>query len=259
MLLCTYLILPDRPLYLDADSDSLRLAMHPWLMIAAAAMLGVFASAQASHRDLPRMVLPVPGVPLSVESIEEYVTKNPDGTSATEINKTKYYRDAAGRMRSEMEMRDSAAGTLVWVVLDDSVDGFAAVLETEAKIAHRAKFPKPSSPDGWFIGLGPNGLVGVSGKMTRKTEDLGKQSIGGVECAGTRTTTTSDDQPSLIAVDELWISKEFELIGLVKHSGPDSEMTVRIQNVDRTVPDPALFVIPADYRIRDMEPPGPPQ
>jgi hypothetical protein len=97
-------------------------------------------------------------------------------------------------------------------------------------------------------------LVGVTGKMTRKTQDLGKQSVEGVECAGTRTTTTSDDQPSLIAVDDLWISKELELIGLQKHSGPDSEMTARIQNVDRTAPDPTLFVISADYRIRDMEP-----
>jgi len=228
--------------------------MQAWFMIAAAATLAVVASAQASHRDLPRSVLPVPGVPLSVDTIEEYVTKNPDGTSATEFNKTKYYRDAAGRMRSEMEMHDSAAGTLVWVVLDDSIDGFVAILETEAKIAHRAKFSKPSSPGDWGIGLGTYGLAGVSGKTTRKTEDLGKQSIGGVECAGARTTTTSDERPSLIAVDELWISKELELIGLQKHSGPDSEMTVRIQNVDRTVPDPALFVIPDDYRIREMTP-----
>jgi hypothetical protein len=235
------------------------LPMQIWSMIAAAATLAVFASAQAAHRDMPTSVLPVPGVPLSVETIEEYVTKNPDGTSATEINKTKYYRDAAGRMRSETEMRDSAAGMLVWVVLEDPVDGVIAILETEAKIAHRAKFPKPTSPGDWAIGLAPNGLVGVSGKMTRKTEDLGKQSIGGVECAGTRTTTTSDDQPSLIAIDELWMSKELELIGLQKHSGPDGEMTSRIQNVDRSVPDPALFVIPGDYRIRDMDPPGPPQ
>ena len=232
--------------------------MQHWSMIAATAVLAVFASAQASHHDLPTMVLPIPGVPLSAESIEEYVTKNPDGISATVINKTKYYRDAAGRMRSEIEMQDSATGTSVWVVLDDSIDGFIAILETEAKVAHRAKFSKPSSPGEWGIGLGPNGLVGVSGKTTRKTEDMEKQSIAGVECTGSRTITTSDEKPSLIAVDELWMSKELELIGLVKHSGPDSEMTSRIQNLDRTAPDPALFVIPADYRIREMEPPGPP-
>ena len=41
------------------------------------------------------------------------------------------------------------------------------------------------------------------------------------------------------------MSKELGLIGLVKHSGPDSEMISRIQKLDRTVPDPALFAIPA--------------
>jgi hypothetical protein len=43
-------------------------------------------------------------------------------------------------------------------------------------------------------------------------------------------------------------------MGLGKYSGPDGEITARIQNVKRTAPDPELFVIPADYRIRDMEP-----
>jgi hypothetical protein len=124
-------------------------------MIAAAVTLAVVASAQAGHHDLPRMVLPTPGVPLSAETIEEYVSKNPDGTSATETNKTKYYRDAAGRMRSEIEMQDSAAGTLVWVMLDDSVDGFAAILETEAKIAHRVKFPNPVRLTGGSSASGP--------------------------------------------------------------------------------------------------------
>lgn len=222
-------------------------------MIPAALTLAVIASAQAPHES-PTMVLPITGVPLSVEKIEEYVSKGPDGTSATEIGKSKYYRDAVGRTRMEVELVEPFGDPILMIQLDNRVDGFIAVLETQAKLAHRVKFPKSNSPDEWGIGIGPNGLVGVSGKTTRKTEDLGKQSIGGVECAGQRTTTTSDDRPSLVAVDELWMSKELGLIGLVKHSGPDGEMTSRIQNVDRTVPDPALFVIPSDYRIRDMEP-----
>jgi hypothetical protein len=154
----------------------------------------------------------------------------------------------------EVEAPQPFGDPILMIQLDNRVDGFIAVVDTQAKLVHRVKFPKGSSPDDWGVGLGPNGLVGVTGKTTRKTEDLGEQSIGGAECAGTRTTTTSDDRPSLIAEDELWMSKELGLIGLVKHSGPDSEMTSRIQNVDRTVPDPALFVIPADYRIRDMAP-----
>ena len=226
--------------------------MQLWSMIAAAVTLAVVALAQAPHES-PTMVLPITGVPLSVEAIEEYVTKNPDGTSATEIGKSKYYRDAVGRTRMEVEVPQPFGDSILTIQLDSRVDGFIAVVDTQAKLAHRVKFPKSNSPDEWGIGSGPNGLVSVSGKTTRKTEDLGKQSIGGVECAGQRTTTTSDDRPSLVAVDELWMSKELGLIGLVKHSGPDGELTSRIQNVDRTAPDPALFVIPADYRIRDIE------
>jgi hypothetical protein len=232
--------------------------MHLWSMIVGAAMLAVVASAQAPHES-PTMVLPIIGVPLSVEEIEKYVSKSPDGTSATEISKSKYYRDAAGRTRMEVEVPEPFGDPILMIQLDNRVDGFIAVLETQAKLAHRVKFSKSSSPDEWGVGLGPNGLVGVSGKMTRKTEDLGKQSIEGIEFEGARTTTTSDGQPSLVAVDELWMSKELGLIGLVKHSGPDAEMTSRIQNVDRTAPDPKLFVIPDDYRIRDMGPAGPPQ
>ncbi len=133
------------------------------------------------------------------------------------------------------------------------IDGFIAVLVRQAKLAHCVKFPKSKSTDGWGVGAGPKGLVGVKGTTAQKTESLGKRTIEGVEFEGARMTTTSGEQPSLVAVDESWISEELGLIGLLKHSGPDSEMTSRIQNVDRTIPDPALFFIPADHRIRDVE------
>lgn len=231
--------------------------MQFWSMIAAAVTLAVVASAQmAKQQTPPTMVLPTPGVPLSVETVEEWVMKNPDGTSTSRIDKTKVYRDAAGRMRMEMEVSDSAGGTLELIVLADPVEGFIAAIETPRKIAHRAK----SSPGGGFlISMGGENLVDVPGTKTRKTEPLGKHTIDTIECEGTRMTTTSDEQPSLVAVYESWRSKELGLIGLVKYAGPDGEITARIQNVERTVPDPALFVIPADYRIRDMGPAGPPQ
>jgi len=201
--------------------------------------------------ETPTMVLPISGLPLSAEQTEEYVSASPDVTSATDTSKIKYYRDAVGRMRTEAQ---SADGTLRAIVLENFIDGFIAVLDPQAKLGHRVKFPKSSSTDGWAVGAGPSGLAGVTGKITRKTEDLEKQTIEGVEFVGTRTTTTSDEQPSLVAVDESWMSKDFGLIGLLKHSGPDSEMTSRIQNIDRNAPDPMLFVIPADYRIRDVQP-----
>ena len=228
--------------------------MNFWSMIATAVTLAVVVSAQAPSRNRAALVLPIPGAPLSLETTEEYIAKNPDGTSISEIEKTTEYRDVAGRLRSEWEVRDAFGGPVIVIILTDPVEGFLAVLETSAKIAHRVQGPKTGSRVGFAVSMGPTGLVGVTGKTTRKTEDLAKQTIEGIEFEGTRTTTTSDEQPSLFAVDENWGSKELGLIGLVKHSGPDGETTSRIQNVDRTAPDPALFVIPADYRIREMTP-----
>jgi hypothetical protein len=233
--------------------------MKLWSIVAAVVALAVVASAQAPARTRAALVLPIAGAPLSVETTEEYVTKNFDGTSASGTEKTKEYRDDSGRSRSEWEARDASGGPVIVILLADPVEGFLAVLETSTKIAHRVQGPKNGQRGGIGISMGPNGLVGVTGKTTRKTENLGTRTIEGIEFEGTRTTTTSDEQPSLVAVDESWGSKELGLFGLLKHSGPDGEMTSRIHNVDRTLPDPALFVIPADYRIRDMGPAGPPQ
>jgi hypothetical protein len=226
--------------------------MRFWSMIAVAATLAVVASAQVAKSSPPTMVMPITGVPLSVETIGEHITKNPDGTSITGIGKTRVYRDAAGRMRLEMEFPDPSGEPLM-IQLADPVDGFIAVLETPAKIAHRLKFPKTDPFLGLAMQIGGQGLINVPGTKTRKTENLGKQTIEGIEFGGSRTTTTSDNQPSLIAVDERWMSKEFGLIGLLKYSGPDGETNSSIQNLNRTAPDPALFAIPTDYRVEDLE------
>jgi hypothetical protein len=221
--------------------------MHLGSIIAAALAMAVVAFAQTARPSPPTMVRPIPGVPISVESVEESGAKD----APKEISKTQYYRDAAGRMRIEMELPQALGEPLLMVQILDPVEGFMVILETPAKIAYRMTVPKNG---GFGMSLGPNGLGAATGKKTRKNEDLGKQSIDGIEFEGFRTTTTSDEQPSLVAVDERWMSKEFGLVGLLKHTGPDGENTSRIQHADRTAPDPKLFVIPDDYRIREMTP-----
>jgi hypothetical protein len=231
--------------------------MHFWSMIASAVLLAVIVSAQTPARTHSALVLPIPGVPLSAETIEEYVTKNPDGNSTHTADKNKVYRDAAGRMRSEMEIADPTDGPVELIMLVDPVEGFIAFLETSNKIAHRAKYQTGSS--GFAMIFAGRGLIDVPGTKTHKTEALGKQTIDTIEYEGSRMTTTSDDQPLLVSVSERWMSKELGLIGLVKYLGPDGEITSRIQNTQRRVPDPALFAIPADYRVQDLEFPSPVQ
>jgi hypothetical protein len=224
--------------------------MHLWSTIAAALAMAVIVSAQTARPSPPAMVLPIAGVPLSVDSVAESIAKD----APKEISTTKYYRDAEGRMRIEMELPQPFGDPFLMIQIVDPIEGFMAVLENEAKIAHRLKMPK-TAPPGRGFGIGfISPLVRVPGTKTMKTEELGKQTIEEIEFEGTRTTTTADEQPSIIAVEERWMSRELGLFGLFKHSGPDGESTARIQHADRTAPDPKLFVIPDDYRIREMTP-----
>jgi hypothetical protein len=218
-------------------------------------MLAVAASGQAANSNLPTIVLPIAGVPLTVEATVDFVTDYPDGTFTKAITNIKIYRDAGGRMRVETARLRNSGDPFRAVLLIDHVDGFIAALETRGKIAHREKI----SPGGLFgISMGGTGLRGVRGEKAQKNEILGKQTIDAIEYIGTRETTTSKDQPWLVAIYERWTSRKLGLIGLVKYSGPDGTVTSQIQNVDRAVPDPSLFVIPDDYRIREIVPPSPP-
>lgn len=238
--------------------------MHVWTLIVAV-LIGVVARAQtpaakpAQGTTPALLVLPVPGAALSAESVEERTTKLPDGTSKTVVLRSKVYRDSSGRMRIEMSLDETGGEPGLFIQIVDRVSGFMAILLPLEKTAARVQFPKqdPSARVGLAIFGGP--LIRVPGKKTLKSESLGKQIIDGIEYDGTRTTTTVDDQPSMIGVEERWTSRESGLIGLVKSSGPDEQITAKIHNVDRHAPDPTQFQIPADYFIRDMNPGDPAQ
>jgi hypothetical protein len=91
-------------------------------------------------------------------------------------------------------------------------------------------------------------------KYETRTEDLGVQSIEGVEAKGTRTTTIipanaiGNERPIEI-VYERWYSEELKMIVYSKRSDPRSgEQTYRLTNINRSEPDPALFSV-SGYRL----------
>lgn len=203
------------------------------------------------------LVLPGPGAPLSAETMEERTTKLPDGTSKTDVLTSKVFRDADGRVRTEMEI-DEPNGSAPMLQIFDRPDGFMAILLPEQRMAARFELPK-SGAAGFSVSFLGNPLIRVPGKKSMKTEKLGKQTIDGIEYDGERTTTTSVEQPSLVGVEERWQARELGLFGLLKSSGPDQQSTAQLRNVDRKATDPNLFKIPADYFVREMKPDDPPQ
>ena len=204
------------------------------------------------------LVLPGSGAPLSAETVEERTTKLPDGTSKTDVLTSKVFRDADGRMRMEMNIEGPNRESAPMIQILDRPDGFMAILVPEQRMAARFEFPK-SGDAGFAVSFLGDPLIRVPGKKSVKTEKLGTQTIDGIEYEGERTTTTSDEQPSLVGVEERWEARELGLFGLMKSSGPDQQSTAKLTNVKRSAPDPNLFKIPPDYVVREMQMDGPPQ
>ncbi len=97
----------------------------------------------------------------------------------------------------------------------------------------------------------------VEGSTAPKTEQLGQKDIEGVLAEGTRTTMTiaagsiGNERP-IEVVDERWYSTELQTTVMSKHSDPRmGETTYRLTKVSRAEPPPALFEVPADYRLAD--------
>lgn len=88
-------------------------------------------------------------------------------------------------------------------------------------------------------------------------EDLGKQSIEGVDAQGTRVTITipageiGNERPIEI-VNERWYSNELQMDVMTRHSDPRTgETTYRLTNINRSEPSKSLFEVPGDYTVSE--------
>jgi hypothetical protein len=91
------------------------------------------------------------------------------------------------------------------------------------------------------------------GKAT--TEDLGTQTMEGVQVTGVRTTRTipvgeiGNDRPISI-VTEVWTSPDLKTIVYSKRTDPRmGEQTFQLTNIVRSEPDASLFSVPSDFKI----------
>lgn len=100
-------------------------------------------------------------------------------------------------------------------------------------------------------------LRSKSNNANEVKENLGKQSIEGVEAEGTRTTVTipageiGNERPIEI-VSERWYSPALQLVVMTRHSDPRfGETTYKLTNINRAEPAKSLFEVPADYTIKE--------
>jgi hypothetical protein len=203
----------------------------------------------------------VKGAPYQAEAVTEVVQTLADGNRIARKTTATVARDGEGRVRRESRLAGlgpvpAGEGPRL-VFVHDPVAHTGFVLHADEKIARRL----PPPPDGEDDG--PDHGPGKGLKMRRhekrfpegKKEDLGTQTIDGVEAQGTRTTHTipageiGNERPLQI-VRERWYSPELQTVVMSRSSDPRmGETTYRLTNIQRAEPDKSLFEIPEDYKV----------
>ena len=110
-----------------------------------------------------------------------------------------------------------------------------------------------AAPAGAYFSTASTGMM--IPKMEAKQEDLGKQTLEGVECVGTRIVNTIPagaigNERAIEIVFERWYSNDLQVVVMTRNSDPRSGETVyRLTNLVRNEPSADLFKLPSDYTV----------
>jgi len=236
--------------------------------------------------------LVVKGKPYSAETSTETVQTLADGNRIAHRTVRKFYRDSEGRTRREETFGnvdpEHPSPHEVKVFIDDPVSGTALVLDPGSKTLEKlrrtrdllavpgsdadgAQIMLKSVKDSEINGQAAPGKVFFKGDHSSSPdqfalvisdenrnivkEELGTRNIEGVDCTGTRQTSTipagaiGNDQPISI-VTETWSS---EAIGAVVESISDDprygKTTYQLTNLQLSEPPRSLFEPPANFKV----------
>ncbi|MFN7828992.1 MAG: hypothetical protein ACK5RR_13600 [Acidobacteriota bacterium] len=215
----------------------------------------------------------VTGAPYSAVAVTTRVQTLANGTKLTRKSEATIYRDSAGRIRREQAAtRISPLGRDVEVpstiFISDPVAGVTYTLYPDKKVGVKRTFkPRQAGQDDETPatsrrhGAARNmrGRAGMGGD--RQEQDLGRQTIEGVEVVGKKTIATipvdqiGNDQPIEI-VNERWVSADLKTVVKSRHSDPRlGDNSFDLTRIDRAEPPASLFTVPEGYTITSA--PGP--
>ena len=231
------------------------------------------------------------GAPYSAEAVTESNQVLADGNRITRKSLTRVYRDTEGRTRREVVNDAGAVtmvsivdpvAHVSYVLQPDSRTAYRenarivmptmmrSKIESAAQAEHHDRVEPPPPPPappapGVMRRMPPPPPPAPGTRIRMETvdpasvtkEDLGRQNIEGITATGTRTTNTiaagaiGNLQPIKV-VSEEWFSPDLQLLVMTKHSDPRTgETTYRLQGIVRGEPDRSLFLLPADFTLRE--------
>ena len=219
------------------------------------ALLNLGAISMVSAQWQPMPVPAVAGHPFSADEVTPRVLS--PNLKDIVPSTSRVYRDSAGRTRVDVALPRGRAAPPPIAVIIDPVGGITYYLNTETKIARRFDYTPvlalPTSDDPWKP---PTGRWFTPVPETSKVETLGMQLVGGLLAEGRRITTVLPATAHNIAqetVAEIWYSHELQMMLLKQmHTTALGDNATRLENIDRSEPDPLLFRVPSDYTIVDF-------
>ena len=225
----------------------------------------------------------VSGAPYSATQITERTETLADGTQVTiPAEQQTMYRDSAGRTRIDTDPHDCPSAPCLMTIVDP-LAGFRYQINSNRKIAERVAIPlsRPPAIDPPVtsdmtvpdpVGVisthpimdGAVRLIGAAGNHCRTTSEfLGSQTIEGIAAEGGRVVTilepgAAGNDEEIAVTHERWFSRELRLLVLRKLLDPRYGNTIsKLKDISLVEPDPALFVPPSDYTIKDIAPTAP--
>ena len=216
------------------------------------------------------------GLPFSADVVEENDKFLADGNHIHYEVHGKIFRDSEGRMRTETEapVFTSESKPFVHINITDLVEGRIIFLDVEHKIATVTLLgrptaqaaltsPKDSADQNPKVQPEPTVAVHPSTPPTPDPapEDLGTSQIEGFTVQGTRSThimnagVIGNDKP-IATTTERWFSTEFKVDLVNISDNPEAGKHVRkLVNIRAGEPDPLLFQIPPDFKVKEMPQP----
>jgi hypothetical protein len=214
------------------------------------------------------IVDPVAGFNYSLDPVRKTAWKTPAGTAGVLVRKIE---DAVTEARrTELESKLVELKEKVTSLTEEDKAKLAAEERMKVEAARSGVGPQgarggrgggaaaavPTARGGG--GGGRGGAMGRGrGPVPGSTVTLERKTLEGVAVEGHRTTTVipagqiGNEQPITITSEE-WKSPELSVLVMTRHSDPRTgESSYRLQNIIRAEPDRSLFMVPADYTIRE--------
>jgi hypothetical protein len=218
--------------------------------------------------------------PYSATKKTTLVQKLADGTTITRESTATEARDSLGRTVETTTMTGRGGRSNTLTVVMDPVARTTTNWSSIAKEATTMHMPDPrkvGQSGTVLISSGPSavgapiGDLSMAGgfdaaqadpnlKSTRQTDKLSGKTIAGIYAEGVRITTTypvgylGNDRP-IAVVQEIWTSPDLKITLLATDNDPRNGLrSTEMSDIVRAEPDPALFLPPEGYTIRDHTP-----